>query len=165
MAYRRLFAVIVVVGLITLAGAAIAYTLVESRPAVVSAAPPDCAPPPCAAPNGFEVDVTNVTVEGSLLKLDVGFRNHTTPGLEAVSSRHTAPADFHVQLPDGSRIPPTFSGPGCAEWAELHIDRGASSESKPLCFASGGTPLRDLMLAWDPDLGLIPQPVAIPLGR
>jgi hypothetical protein len=162
---RPPIALLAVAGLVVVAVGAFTLLSVESRPTVVPVNSSDCAPPPCGAPAGFEVDVANVVVTGGLLKMDVQFRNHTTPGLEAISYRHTAPIDFHLALPDGSSVSPLFSQAGCSEWAAVQVERGGMSEIRPLCFQAGNTPLSDLLLVWDPDLGLIPQPVAIRLAR
>lgn len=120
-----------------------------------------CSPSPCGAPDGFEVDVTNVAVADGHLVLTVTFRNHTTYQMfEAVSYRHTTPADFSLRA-GGQTYRPVFDST-CPDWPELDVPRSASSEPRTLCFpvqsASGAT------LVWEPDLGVIPRPVSIALS-
>lgn len=121
-----------------------------------------CAPSPCGAPNGFEVDVTNVATDSGQLVLTVTFRNHTTPQLfEAVSYRHTSPADFTLQVHAAQTLKPLFND-RCPDWPELDVPRGATSPPRTLCFAAPAA--RGATLVWDPDLGVIPRPVSIALG-
>ena len=120
-----------------------------------------CSPSPCGAPDGFEVDVTNVAVAGGHLVLTVAFRNHTTyQPLEAVSYRHSSPADFTLRA-GGHTYRPVFDS-ACPSWPEVDVPRGATSPPRLLCFpvssASGTT------LVWDPDLGVMPRPVSIGLS-
>jgi hypothetical protein len=120
-----------------------------------------CAPSPCGAPNGFEVDVTAVQAQGDHIALTVVFRNHTQPQLfEAVSYRHTSPADFRLRS-GGHELSPTFNAQ-CPDWPELDVNRGATSGPRQLCFAV--TSSDKAVLVWNPDLGVIPKPVSIPLS-
>jgi hypothetical protein len=120
-----------------------------------------CTPSPCGAPAGFEIDVTSMDVKPDHLHLTVVFRNHTQPQMfEAVSYRHTSPADFTLRA-GGKTYQPIFNS-DCPNWPELDVPRGATSPERPLCFAvtsaSGAT------LVWNPDLGFISQPVSIRLA-
>ena len=155
--------------IVLLAGAlgVAAYAFVAMRPhdnpSGQSAHDPNerCSPSPCGAPAGFEVDVTGATVVGDRLALTVVFRNHTSyQVLEAVSYRHTSPADFTLRA-GGTDYRPVF-GADCPSWPELDVARGITSPPRVLCFpvksGSGAT------LIWNPDLGWIARPVSIPLG-
>jgi len=120
-----------------------------------------CAPSPCGAPDGFEVDVTNVRPMDDHLAITVVFRNHTKSQLfEAVSYRHTSPADFLVRS-SGRDVRPMFNAE-CPSWPELDVARGATSPSRTLCFGTRSS--SGAVLVWNPDLGFISQPVSIALG-
>jgi hypothetical protein len=119
-----------------------------------------CAPSPCGAPGGFEVDVTSAQVEADHLDVTVVFSNHTKAQMfEAVSYRHTSPADFELRS-SGHELQPMF-GASCPSWPELDVARGATSPPKTLCFAV--TSLSGAVLVWNPDLGFISEPVSIAL--
>ncbi len=119
-----------------------------------------CAPSPCGAPAGFEVDVTSVDVKSGYIEVTVTFRNHTQPQLfEAVSYRHTSPADFSLRA-DGQTFSPTFNT-DYPNWPELDIKRGATSTFRTLCFAVPSS--ANAVLIWNPDLGFIAEPVSIAL--
>jgi hypothetical protein len=120
-----------------------------------------CAPSPCGAPAGFEVDVTSTDVRSGQVVLTVVFRNHTTPQLfEAVTYRHTSPADFSLRV--GGRVyQPVFSS-DCPNWPELDVPRGGTSPARTVCFAVTST--AGATLVWNPDLGVISHPVSIALA-
>ena len=119
-----------------------------------------CAPSPCGAPAGFEVDVTAVEMKPGHLALTVLFRNHTQPQLlEAVSYRHTSPADFTLRA-NGETLRPAFSA-DCPNWPDVNVQRGATSAPRPLCFPIGSS--AGTVLVWNPDLGVVSEPVSIAL--
>ncbi len=119
-----------------------------------------CSPSPCGAPAGFEVDVTAATSSGDHIVLTVMFRNHTkSQPFEAVSYRHTSPVDFTLQA-GGHVYAPVFNQ-DCPNWPELDVPRGAASPPRNLCFAVRST--SGAQLVWNPDLGVIPEPVSIGL--
>ena len=122
-----------------------------------------CAPSPCAAPQGFEADVSNIQATSTLVTLDVTLRNRTTGGLEAVSYRHTSPADFLLSPSDGVDRPPVFND-GCPNWGEVRVERGQSMGPVPLCFEPPRLGLQGAVLLWDPDVGLFSHRVSIPVG-
>jgi hypothetical protein len=130
----------------------------------VPAVPEPCSPHPCAAPHGFEADLSNITEAGGRVTMTVTFHNHTTrEPLEAVSYRHTSPADFQLRSADGHQASPVFSS-ACPDWAELHVEHGASAGPRPLCFASAAGGLVGAVIVWSPDLGLLFDDVRIPLA-
>lgn len=158
-------AVLVPVALVVLGVAVVAVISLQPRgnPSGQSSQNPNerCAPSPCGAPAGFEVDVTSVETQPNHLVLTVVFRNHTQPQVfEAVSYRHTSPADFTLRA-GGRTLRPTFS-PDCPNWPELDVNRGATSGPRQLCFAASSP--AGTALVWDPDLGVISEPVSIALG-
>jgi hypothetical protein len=120
-----------------------------------------CTPSPCGAPAGFEIDVTSSEVKSDHLVLTVVFHNHTQPQLfEAVSYRHTSPADFTLRA-GGKTYRPVFNS-DCPNWPELDVPRGATSPPRTICFAVTST--SGATLVWNPDLGVVPQPVSIALA-
>ena len=105
--------------------------------------------------------MTSVEAKSNLLVLTVVFRNHTQPQMfEAVSYRHTSPADFTLRS-GGRTLRPVFSA-DCPNWTEVDVNRGATSVPRQLCFAVSSPAGTELI--WDPDLGFISEPVSIALG-
>jgi hypothetical protein len=122
-----------------------------------------CAPTPCVAPQGFEADVSNIQPASGLLSLDITLRNKTSGGLEAVSYRHTSPADFVLNGTDGVDRVPVFSA-DCPDWGDLRVQRGQSVGPLRLCFEPPRYGLQGAVLLWDPDVGLFSHRESIPLG-
>jgi hypothetical protein len=124
-----------------------------------------CSPSPCSAPHGLEVDIADITTANGVVMMQVRFKNATTPdALDAVSYRHTSPADFQLRSRDGQQERPRFET-RCPDWGELRIERGASAAPKPLCFAAPAAGLSGAQMIWSPDLGLLFDDVQIPLGQ
>ena|SRR2546425_1588328 len=121
-----------------------------------------CAPSPCAAPGGFEADVSNVQTASGVVTADVTLRNKTTGGLEAVSYRHTNPADFQLSGTDGVDRSPVFNA-DCPDWGEVRVQRGQSLGPFRLCFEPPRQGLAGAVLLWNPDVGLFSHRVSIPL--
>jgi hypothetical protein len=122
-----------------------------------------CAPSPCAAPQGFEADISNIQVTSDLVTVDVTLRNRTAAGLEAVSYRHTAPADFLLSPTDGVDRAPIFNA-GCPDWGDVRVQRGQTVGPMPLCFQPPRLGLQGAVLLWDPDVGLFSHRVSIQLA-
>ena len=122
-----------------------------------------CAPSPCASPQGFEADVSNIQATPTLVTMDITLRNRTTGGLEAVSYRHTSPAEFLLSPSDGVDRAPVFND-SCSNWGDLRVQRGQSTGPLPLCFEPPRLGLQGAVLLWDPDVGLFSHRVSIPIG-
>jgi hypothetical protein len=142
------------------------YTVISLQPHVnpsgqASSDPNErCAPSPCGAPAGFEVDVIAVQPQADHIALTVVFRNHTKSQLfEAVSYRHTSPADFVLRA-GRVELQPVFNA-DCPNWPELDVPRGATSAPRTLCFDVSSP--SGAVLVWNPDLGFISEPVSIAL--
>lgn len=151
---------VLVIGLAVYAGASLER---RGNPSGQTSSDPNerCAPSPCGAPAGFEVDVTGATLQNGRLVVTVVFRNHTKPQLfEAVSYRHTSPADFSLTA-GGRTLRPVFDA-GCPDWPDVTVQRGAISGPETICFAVASSTGADLV--WSPDLGFISEPVSIALG-
>ena len=125
---------------------------------------PACSPRPCAAPSGFEADLSTIEVRDGQVSFLVAFKNRTqsTP-FEAVSYRHTSPADFQLRSSAGVQQGPTFNS-ACPQWPELKIERGASAGPERLCFKEPSGGMAGAVVVWSPDLGLLFDDVRIPLG-
>ena len=123
-----------------------------------------CSPQPCTAPGGFEADLSQIESSGGRVSMLVTLRNRTVGGgLEAVSYRHTSPADFRLSGSDGLDRAPVFSG-DCPDWGEVRVQRGASAGPFRLCFESPLLGLHGAALLWDPDVGIFSRRVSITLG-
>ena len=123
-----------------------------------------CSPMPCAAPRGFEVDIASLRIENSQLRMQASFKNRTTPQAgEAVSYRHTSPADFLLTTTAGERLRPVFNA-DCPQWPEVQVARGGSAGPEPLCFPAPSSGLKGARLVWSPDLGFFFDDVVIGLG-
>ena len=108
-------------------------------------ATPACSPAPCLYEQGYTLWISNVTVSGDLVRMQVKFKNSS-------SSTHSAPED--LTLIDGShhtaRI--TTSGSDCNTWARHSFDHGATFGPIDICFqVTNTTP--PFTLRWTPDLG------------
>ena len=162
----RLAAIAVLVPVVAIVVGIAAYTVVSlqprGNPSGQSSHDPNerCAPSPCGAPAGFEVDVTAIDAAAGHLVLTVVFRNHTQRQVfEAVSFRHTSPADFTLRA-NGKEIRPEFDA-SCPNWPELDVQRGSTSDPRQLCFPVSSP--AGASLVWNPDLGFISEPVSIAL--
>ena len=123
-----------------------------------------CAPQPCLAPGGFQAYFSDVQISGGKVALRAKFINHTQELLEAVSYRHTSPADFQILWPDGSKHDPIF-GSDCPAWDEIKVERGSTVGPETLCFdARPTTGLSGVLLIWNPDLGFFSSPVSTHLS-
>ncbi len=127
---------------------------------------PVCAPKPCTDIGGFELYVRDITIGPGRLTMNVSFTNHTPGGgLEAVSYRHTSPADFAVNVKASRNNNRPVFGAECPQWEEPRIERGASSGADRLCFeGSFANTLSSLELTWTPDTGVFPVTGSVPLG-
>lgn len=111
-----------------------------------SLTPENCSPGPCANVQGFTLWVSNVRVDGDLVRMQVRFKNSSV-------STHAAPED--MQLIDASRH---SSGlvtgvTGCNTWTRHEFSGGATFGPIDVCFrANNSTP--PFILRWAPDLGL-----------
>ena len=106
-----------------------------------------CAPTPCADAGGYRVEVSNVTLEDGLVKMQATFDVHGR------QSMHAEPDDF--RLKDGGQTlrPVTDPVSGCRGWPRTSIPDGTSLGPKSLCFRPGRA-ASPLVLNWNPDLGL-----------
>ena len=166
---RLLVLATVAAGGLVLAGvAAGAISVLEPKGPPAGAPGPACSPGPCTAPQGFELYLSQIQLrsdlDGDLVTVMVSFRNNTQPQLlEAVSYRHTSPADFQVTPDGGNQGRPVFTA-GCPDWPEIRVPRGSSAGPQPLCFRATAARLKGAVLSWQPDLGLFSVAGSVPLA-
>jgi hypothetical protein len=149
---------LVLIGVLIFAGGSL-----QGTRQLVPFAQSGCAPSPCASPQGFEADVSNLQSGTGLVSVDITLRNKTTGGFEAVSYRHTSPADFELNGTDGVDRRPIFNS-DCPDWGEVQVQRGATVGPLRLCFEPPRHGLQGAVLLWDPDVGLFSHRVSIPIA-
>ncbi|HKF16999.1 MAG TPA: hypothetical protein VKF14_07410 [Candidatus Dormibacteraeota bacterium] len=106
-----------------------------------------CTPTPCAEAGGYRVQVSDVTVQDGIVKMQVTFE------VRGRQSMHAEPEDFRLREGGQTLRPITDRASGCPGWPRTSIPDGSSLGPKPLCFrpAHAASPL---MMNWNPDLGL-----------
>jgi hypothetical protein len=105
-----------------------------------------CNPAPCANLQGYTIWVSNLTVAGNLVSMQLVFKN-------ASDSTHASPED--LQLVDSKQHASglVVDSPGCTTW-DRHVFNG-SAQFGPVsvCFRTTATD-PPLILRWSPDFGL-----------
>jgi hypothetical protein len=143
------------VGLLVLGVAA--FIALEPRAPASRDGGPGCAPQPCTAPGGFELYARDISLGGGRLTMRVSFKNNTPGGgFEAVSYRHTSPADFRLHYLNVDLAP--LLDAACPNWEEARVERGAGAAAgpDPLCFTAPAGDLAGAELRWTPDEGVFP---------
>ena len=105
----------------------------------------NCSPGPCANIQGFSLWVSNVRVEGTLVRMQVKFQN---------SSRATHASIEDLSLIDSSRhsSPLVTDSEDCKTWKRHEFKDGAIFGPMDICFrVYNSTP--PFILHWAPDLG------------
>lgn len=108
-------------------------------------APENCSPGPCANVQGYKLWVSNVSVEGTLVRMQVKFQN---------SSRATHASPEDLQLIDSSRhaSPLVTDSDDCKTWTRQELKNGAMFGPIDICFrVYNATP--PFIMHWSPDLG------------
>jgi hypothetical protein len=111
-----------------------------------SQSPENCSPRPCAYVQGFTLWLSNISVTGDLVTMEVKFQNSSP-------ATHASPED--LQLIDASRHASGLvtDAPGCNTWTRHEFANGATFGPISVCFrVSGAT--KPFVLKWSPDLGL-----------
>lgn len=105
-----------------------------------------CSPAPCANLQGYTLWVTNLTVNGSVVSMQVVFQNSS-------SSTHASPED--LQLIDSKQQASGLiaDSPGCNTWNRHEFSNGAKFGPVNICFRVSST-ASPLDLRWSPDFGL-----------
>jgi hypothetical protein len=105
-----------------------------------------CTPAPCASLQGYTLWVSNLTVTGDLVSMQLVFKN-------ASDSTHASPED--LQLIDSKQLASglVVSSPGCTTWDRHVFNGGAQFGPVSVCFRATSTD-PPLILRWSPDFGL-----------
>jgi hypothetical protein len=107
----------------------------------------NCTPAPCANLHGYTLWVSNVKVAGSLVSMQITFKNSS-------DSTHSSPED--LQLVDSKLHSSGLvtDSSGCQTWNRHEFNNGALFGPLNVCFRVSA-PAPPLVLRWSPDLGLI----------
>lgn len=118
---------------------------VPLKPATGNLVTESCSPGPCANIQGFSLWVSNVSVEGTLVKMQVKFQNSSR-------STHASPED--LQLIDSSRhsSPLVTDAAECKTWQRHEFNKGAIFGPMVICFRVYNS-APPFILHWSPDLG------------
>jgi hypothetical protein len=106
-----------------------------------------CSPEPCKDVEGFTLWVSNVSVQGNLVRMQVEFKNSS-------DATHASPED--LSLIDGSHNTSRIvtAEANCNTWTRHEFNNGATFGPIAVCFhATNTTP--PFTLHWTPDLGFI----------
>jgi hypothetical protein len=108
--------------------------------------PENCSPGPCADVQGFTLWISDETVTGDLVSMQVKFRNSSP-------STHASPED--LQLIDASRHASGLvtDASNCSSWSRHEFANGATFGPINICFRVSNV-TRPFILRWSPDLGL-----------
>jgi hypothetical protein len=106
-----------------------------------------CTPAPCANLHGYTLWVTNVDVQGSLVTMQVTYRNSS-------NSTHASPEDLTLIDSQRSSSPPIFDAPACTRWTRHEFNHGATYGPLTVCFRASTT-APPLVLRWSPDFGFV----------
>jgi hypothetical protein len=107
--------------------------------------PKNCSPGPCANLQGFSIWISNVRIEGTLVRMQVKFQN---------SSRATHSSPEELQLVDTSRhaSPVVTDSSDCQTWKRQEFKSGTTFGPLEICFrVYNATP--PFLLHWAPDIG------------
>jgi hypothetical protein len=106
-----------------------------------------CTPAPCANLQGYTLWVTNLDVQGSLVTMQMTFRNSS-------DSTHAAPEDLVLIDSRRQTSRPVFDAPTCTRWSRHEFNHGATYGPLVVCFRAG-TSAPPLVLRWSPDFGFV----------
>ncbi len=108
------------------------------------ASPAACAPAPCTNVQGYTLWVSNVVVQGDLVRMDVKFKN-------ASQSTHASPEDLQLVDAAGHSSPIVTGASACDTWARHEFANGTTFGPIGICFRVTTPP--PFVLRWSPDLG------------
>jgi hypothetical protein len=146
-----------IAGLVLIAGG-IAFEMFDVAEQVGKSNEQPCSPKPCAAPYGFALYISDVQPAGGRVTMQVSFTNNS-------DFTHTNPRDFQLRDAGGNQHPAVFT-PGCPDWGDLQVARGASAGPRKICFTAPADGIRGADIIWSPDLGLFFDDVQVALdGR
>jgi hypothetical protein len=106
-----------------------------------------CSPEPCLDLQDYTMWVSNVTVAGGMVRMDVTFRNSS-------SATHADPSDLQLVDANNTTSSEIQDAPGCTRWSRTEFSNGAKLGPLHLCFKPAST-ASPLSLRWGPDMGFI----------
>ena len=112
---------------------------------LASPSPAPCSPAPCRNVQGYTLWISNVSVQGNLVHMQVKFKNSS-------DSTHASPED--LQLIDGGKHASGLvtDGTNCNTWSRHEFNNGATFGPIEICFrVTNATP--PFTLRWTPDFG------------
>lgn len=146
---RRLLTVVVAGAGLLIAGIVVFAAFTALRAPISSnlatPSPRPCSPAPCADVQGYRLWISNVQVQGGLVRMTLRFQNSS-------ASTHASPEDVEL-LDSGSHVSGIVTdAAGCHTWPRHEFANGAMFGPIDVCFriASIKPPLS---LRWTPDLG------------
>ena len=106
----------------------------------------NCSPAPCANVQGYTLWVSDLTIDGDLVTMQIRFKNSS-------SATHASPED--LQLVDSKQHASGLvtDATGCQTWSRHEFNNGAQFGPLKVCFRVG-TAAQPQVLRWSPDLGL-----------
>jgi hypothetical protein len=108
-------------------------------------APENCSPGPCANVQGYSLWISNVRVEGTLVRMQVKFQNSSR-------ATHASPEDFTLIDTSRHSSPLVTDSEDCKTWKRHEFNNGALFGPLEICFrVYNATP--PFILHWAPDLG------------
>lgn len=105
-----------------------------------------CSPAPCANVQSYTLWVSNLTVAGSVVSMQVEFQNSS-------SSTHASPEDLQLIDSKQQATGLIVDSPGCKTWNRHEFSNGAKFGPVNICFRVSST-APPLVLRWSPDFGL-----------
>ena len=143
---------VVALGLLVAAAAAVAaFISMQTRflsPAASSPGPAlACSPAPCANVQGYTLWVSNVTVTGDVVSMQVAFKNSS-------DSTHASPEDLQLIDSKQSSSSLIIDAPGCKTWSRHEFNNGAQFGPVNVCFRVSST-APPMVLRWAPDFGFV----------
>ena len=104
-----------------------------------------CAPAPCLDVQGYTIWVSNVTVQGNLVRMQVKFQNSS-------DSTHASPEDLSLIDASHNTSKLATDAQNCSTWDRHVFSNGATFGPVDICFHLANTK-PPFTLHWTPDFG------------
>ncbi|HKV89164.1 MAG TPA: hypothetical protein VJT78_14310 [Candidatus Dormibacteraeota bacterium] len=118
---------------------------VETSLGLASPSPGPCSPDPCRNEQGFVMWVSNVTVQGDLVRMRVMFKNSS-------NATHASPDDLSLIDHSNHTAGITTQGTDCNTWSRHEFNHGQTFGPVDICFQVTNT-TAPFTLRWTPDFG------------
>jgi hypothetical protein len=106
-----------------------------------------CSPQPCLDVQDYTMWVSNVTVDGEMVRMNVTFRNSS-------AATHASPEDLQLVDANKQSSPAIQDAPGCTHWSRTEFNNGAKLGPLTICFRPASI-ASSLTLRWTPDMGFV----------